>query len=191
MSKLYGLVLSGGKSTRMGTDKGLIDYHGVPQQEYVSKLLLKVCNAVFLSINPEQEITAKNTIVDENVYEGPYNGILSAHHKFPEVAWLVVACDLPLLDIKALEQLIRERDTTKMVTAFATKESKLPEPLCAIWEIEGLRASEIFLNKGKSKSPRKFLLQRDVGLVYPENEEVLLNVNSKEAYEIVKLKIKK
>lgn len=191
MSKLYGLVLSGGKSTRMGTDKGLIDYHGVSQQEYVSKLLSKVCDAIFLSINPEQEITATNTIVDENIYDGPYNGILSAHHKFPEVAWLVVACDLPLLDVKALEQLITERDTTKMVTTFATKESKLPEPLCAIWEVEGLKVSKEFLNKGESKSPRKFLLQNDIALVFPENEEVLLNVNSKEAYEIAKLKIKK
>ncbi|MFT5737968.1 MAG: molybdopterin-guanine dinucleotide biosynthesis protein A, partial [Maribacter sp.] len=34
-AKIYGLVLAGGKSTRMGVDKGLITYHGLPQRDYL------------------------------------------------------------------------------------------------------------------------------------------------------------
>jgi len=193
MKKLYGLVLSGGKSTRMGADKGRIEYHGVPQQEYLYQLLEKFCDVVFLSIRSEQLGSTSSgikTILDNNKYQGPFNGILSAHHKFPEVTWLVIACDLPLLDSKAIAQLIKERDSTKIATTFSTKESKMPEPLCAIWEVEGLKKAKEFLNKGESKSPRKFLTQNNVVLVVPDNEDVLLNANSKEVYEIAKLKIK-
>ena len=38
---MNGLVLSGGQSSRMGTDKALIDYHGIPQYAYVYDLLLR------------------------------------------------------------------------------------------------------------------------------------------------------
>ncbi|NNE77041.1 MAG: NTP transferase domain-containing protein, partial [Pricia sp.] len=48
--KIYGLVLAGGKSSRMGKDKGLIPYHGMPQREYLYHLLGRVCDKTFLSI---------------------------------------------------------------------------------------------------------------------------------------------
>ena len=88
VDKIYGLVLSGGKSTRMGKDKGLITYHGVPQREYLYQLLEKVCERTFISIREEQasEVSsAVNTIVDEDVFKGPFDGILSAHNKYPGV----------------------------------------------------------------------------------------------------------
>jgi len=100
-AKIYGLVLSGGKSTRMGQDKGLITYHGIPQRDHLYKILDEVCDRTYLSIRKDQKeaIAAEfNTIVDRNEYRGPYNGLLSAHKAFPDVAWLVLACDLPLID---------------------------------------------------------------------------------------------
>jgi len=73
-AKLYGLVLSGGKSTRMGTDKGLIKYHGVPQREYLYDLLSQVCEETFISLREEQEAelpSRMQTIVDLNEFRGP------------------------------------------------------------------------------------------------------------------------
>ncbi|MDO1498953.1 NTP transferase domain-containing protein [Winogradskyella maritima] len=133
--KLYGLVLSGGKSTRMGNDKGLITYHQLPQREHLYHLLSKVCERTFLSIrsNQEEEISQHfETIIDQDEYRGPYNGLLSAHAAYPEVAWLVLACDLPLIDIKALQELVEGRNTQKIASAFANVDDPLPEPLCAI-----------------------------------------------------------
>ena len=109
IAKLYGLVLSGGKSTRMGTDKGLIEYHGVPQREYLYNLLSQVCENTFISLREEQKAEVPETmktIVDLNEFRGPYNGLLSAHKKYPDAAWLVLACDLPLMDLDALKELI-------------------------------------------------------------------------------------
>lgn len=191
-SKLYGLVLSGGKSTRMGTDKGLIPYHGIPQREYLYTLLQQVCEQTYMSIRPEQAAEFsddKNLVLDQNLYKGPYNGLLSAHAHNPDVAWLVLACDLPLMDRQALEELILNRDPKKNATAFATKESTLPEPLCAIWEPQGLKQSVAYMNSGVGSCPRKFLINSDVKLVFPKNEDVLLNANFKEDYEKVLLRL--
>lgn len=184
-AKLYGLVLSGGKSTRMGTDKGLIKYHGVPQREYLYDLLSQVCEQTFISLREEQETELPSdmqTIIDLNEFKGPYNGLLSAHKKYPEAAWLVLACDLPLMDLDALKELISQRDITKQATAFAVKENPLPEPLCAIWEPHAFADSLLYLEAGNGTCPRKFLINNDTKLVFPKNENVLLNANSEEEY---------
>ncbi|TLF40379.1 molybdenum cofactor guanylyltransferase [Maribacter aurantiacus] len=183
--KMYGLVLSGGKSTRMGQDKGLISYHGVPQREYLYRLLEDVCDKTFMSVRHDQQgdiPPTLNTILDKDEFRGPYNGLLSAHKEYPGVAWLVLACDLPLIDKESLMELIGKRDTKKMATAFAQRENPLPEPLCAIWEPEALRTSIAYLEAGNGTCPRKFLINNDVLLVFPKRPEVLLNANSQEEY---------
>ncbi|MCG2460399.1 NTP transferase domain-containing protein [Flavobacteriaceae bacterium F89] len=190
---LYGLVLAGGKSTRMGRDKGIINYHGIPQREYLYHLLSRVCDEVFLSLRSDQlqELKGKfKFIVDQDRYSGPYNGLLSAHHQFPQVAWLVLACDLPLMDLEGLKHLVAHRNLSKMATAFALKEKPLPEPLAAIWEPDGLEQSEIQFNNGSSTSLRKYLINSSVELVFPERKEILLNANSKDEYAKVLAKFK-
>jgi len=183
--KLYGLVLSGGKSSRMGKDKGQIAYHGIPQREHLYHLLNDVCEKTYISIRKEQQTEIRatfNTLLDQDRYKGPFNGLLSAHGQFPDVAWLVLACDLPLMDVISLRQLISERDPERVATAFAQKKNPLPEPLCAIWEPRALRSSMSNFKEGNGLYPRKFLMNSDVKLVFPKNPEVLLNANSETEY---------
>ncbi len=189
--ELLGLVLCGGKSTRMGEDKSIIEYHGMPQRNYVYKLLSKVCSRTYFSIREDQlsEIPDHALyIIDKNEYKGPYNGLLSAHAAHPEAAWLVLACDLPLMDAVSLQSLVAARNN-EVATAFATSESGLPEPLAAIWEPEGLARSVEFLTSGRVTCPRKFLIGQSPELVYPENDSILMNANSKEDYNEVFLRI--
>lgn len=189
---LFGLVLSGGKSSRMGQDKGLIAYHGMPQREYLYTILNSLCEHTFLSIRADQQKevgSSYKTIVDTNEFSGPYNGLLSAHQSYPEAAWLVLACDLPLMDIKGVQELIKQRDSSKMATTFADIKNPLPEPLCAIWEPRALRESIAYLESENSAGPRKFLINNDVKLVFPARPEVLLNANSKSDYEEAILKL--
>jgi len=93
-----------------------------------------------------------------------------------------LACDLPLMDLEALKELISHRDTTKQATAFALKDNPLPEPLCAIWEPHALQDSVSYLEAGNGTCPRKYLINHDTKLVFPKNESVLLNANSEEEY---------
>ncbi|WP_190808683.1 NTP transferase domain-containing protein [Flagellimonas sp. S3867] len=190
--KLYGLVLAGGKSTRMGSDKGLLKYHSVPQQEYLYNLLDEVCNTVYLSMRKDQENHLANNfkvIVDQNEYRGPFNGILSAHKAHPEAAWLVLACDLPLIDLSSLKRLVDGRNPEKLATSFATKKSGLPEPLITIWEPKGLAKAMTYLETVESSCPRKFLINSEITLTHPERDEILYNANSLEDYEFIKSKI--
>lgn len=190
--KIYGLVLSGGKSTRMGEDKGLITYHKLPQREHLYHLLNEVCDKTFLSIRKDQKSEISNSfdaIIDNDEFRGPYNGLLSAHKEHPDAAWLVLACDLPLMDKKALEELLEARNSDKIASAFADADDPLPEPLCAIWEPEALKQSVAYLEAGNGSCPRKFLINSDVNLVFPQQKEVLLNANSRAEYEEALLKI--
>lgn len=183
--KLFGLVLAGGKSTRMGKDKGLIAYHGRPQRDHLYDLLDQVCEQAFVSVRGDQVGDLPEgfeRIVDKDEFRGPYNGLLSAHRAHPGAAWLVLACDLPLLDLPSLKELVKARDPEVMATSFANVENPLPEPLCAIWEPRALEASIAYLQAGNGTCPRKFLINNEVKLVFPKNAHVLLNANSEEDY---------
>lgn len=184
-AQLYGLVLAGGKSTRMGHDKGLIDYHGLPQREYLYKLLEEICDSVYISVRKDQdsnELSAFKCIIDRDRYKGPFNGILSAHMEHPGVAWLVVACDMPLLNKQALSTLIAARSPGKDAVSYASKHRNVPEPLCAIWEPDGLVKAIEWLEEGRIRGPQKFLLEANVAMIAPEHDGVLMNANTPEAY---------
>jgi len=121
--------------------------------------------------------TAKSGPIDG----GPIIGIRSAMAAFPDVAWLVVACDLPFLSDQALEQLLAERDPTLMATAFRSTHDGLPEPLCALWEPACAAALSAPQRSGK-QCPRKFLINHPVKLLEPRDRRALDNINTPEEY---------
>ena len=137
-SPLFGLVLAGGASTRMGRDKAGLAYHGRSQLQWTFDLVAKVCDAAFVSVRPDQRDDALRAsfpqIVDLQPGIGPIAGISAALQQHPKAAWLVVACDLPFMTDAALLQLIEHRDPTRVATAYRSSHDRLPEPLCAIWE---------------------------------------------------------
>ena len=112
----------------MGSDKGLLDYHGVSQRDYLYKLLEEVFlsknNKVYLSIGKEQELT-QNTIVDAFVDLGPFGGICSAFQKDPNSAWLVIATDLPFVDKSVIELLVKHRNPSKIATTLKGKNQRI------------------------------------------------------------------
>lgn len=135
---LYGLLLSGGASTRMGQDKALLDRHGEPQLQATFRLLSGQVRSCFVSLRRDQlaEPTraALPGIVDRTEGAGPAAGLLAAHAAYPQAAWLVLACDLPQLQVSTLEALIRARDGIHAAIAYRSAVDGLPEPLCALWE---------------------------------------------------------
>ncbi|QDH79201.1 molybdenum cofactor guanylyltransferase [Echinicola soli] len=189
---LYGLVLAGGKSSRMGQDKGELQYYHTNHRSYLYHTLRELCPKTFISCRADQENiinSGLNHIVDEDQFKGPLNGILSAHHQHPNKAWLVVAVDLPHIHEESLRALVRQRQPQKNATVYATHESKLPEPLIGIWEPKGLIEAKKFMNESGKSCPRKFLMNSDVHLIYPENDLELFNANFPEDYEMAKSRI--
>ena len=161
---MKGLILCGGHSTRMQQDKSTIAYHGMPQWQYLYTLLQSLVPEVYLSCRADQQPAFSDhipVITDSIAGAGPAAGLLSAHTAFPDTAWLVLACDLPLISLQSLSFLVHARQPEKDATAFLSPFNNSPEPLIAIWEPTGLQLLKRSVEAGKS-CPRKALLQGDV-----------------------------
>jgi len=182
---IYALVLAGGRSTRMQRDKAALSYHGRTQLEWAVSLLQPHAQRVFVSVRPDQisdPVRARfDQIVDTQENLGPIAGIMAAQAKHPQVAWLVLACDLPFLDNATLTHLIASRQPQRLATAYRSNHDGLPEPLCAIYEPTSREALLAHVAKGKD-CPRKFLINSDVQLVDQPNQQALDNVNTPHEY---------
>ncbi|MEK6624769.1 MAG: molybdopterin-guanine dinucleotide biosynthesis protein MobB, partial [Bdellovibrionota bacterium] len=188
---LYGLVLAGGKSSRMGQDKGALQYHGQSQGQYLYKLLAQYCTKTFVSCRNDQESSSHlrelPQIHDRVIDMGPAGGILSAMLTYPEARWLVMACDLPLVDDHHIQHLILNSHPLSLVSGHVDLEG-LPEPLSAIYRPEFKHKLFHFFGLG-IQCPRKMLLN---SLFHPlNNPDVgkLLNANTPEDYADVLQKI--
>ena len=184
-SILNGFVLAGGKSKRMGRDKSSIQWHGKEQQYYMADLLKPFCNKVYISHRQGQEAqTDRNykTLIDTYTGIGPYGAILSAFRFQPDAAWLVVACDLPLLDADILKYLLTNRNMNAMATTFQSPHDGLPEPLITIWESKSQEVLLSYLSNGYT-CPRKVLIKSDdVHILQPPHSNALMNVNTPEDF---------
>jgi len=180
--QLNGLVLAGGKSVRMGQDKGSTSWHGKEQRYHMADLLTTFCENIFISCRPEQqpEISSDyETLPDTVIEAGPYGAILSAFEQRQDVAWLVIACDLPLMDKDTIAYLIANRNSETLATTFESPHDGLPEPLITIWEPQSYAVLRSFRQEGYS-CPRKVLINSAPTILKPQNPAALMNVNTPE-----------
>jgi molybdopterin-guanine dinucleotide biosynthesis protein A len=185
---LNGLVLAGGQSVRMGYDKGTVNWHGKEQRYHVADLLKTYCDEVFISCRKEQKqeiSTAYNTLEDTFTGLGPFGALLSAFREKPDSAWLVIACDLPLLDANTLNHLLANRNQSSIATAYQNSYDGFPEPLITIWEPKSYPVLLAYLAQGYS-CPRKVLINSDITLLKAPDTNALTNVNTPEDAEKIK-----
>jgi molybdopterin-guanine dinucleotide biosynthesis protein A len=182
---LYGLVLTGGRSSRMGEDKAALRVGGRTQLEQAMTLLAPHVARAFVSVRKDQRADPLRAgfeqIEDTREGLGPIAGIVAAQERYPESAWLVLACDLPLLDAATLEFLLRARAPERLATAFRSSRDQLPEPLCAVYEPKSRAALATYVARGQH-CPRKFLMSANVHLIDEPNPRALDNANTPEEY---------
>jgi len=178
---IYGLVLTGGKSSRMGHDKALLDHLGKSQLAHSVDLLSSCVDKVFVSTRPDQtEEGARSQypqIVDRYDNMGPVAGILSALLEYPDVDWLVVACDLPNIDADTILHLVEQRDDEYPFIAYTSSFDGLPEPLCAVYRSGCAEIVQRFVDDGVI-CPRKILIRSATRLLDQPNPRALDNVNT-------------
>ncbi|HXW75755.1 MAG TPA: NTP transferase domain-containing protein [Steroidobacteraceae bacterium] len=184
---LYGLVLAGGRSTRMGRDKATLTYAGRTQLERAMTLLAPHVIRAYVSVRADQRSEPLRArfpqITDAHPNLGPIAGLLAAQVQHPEAAWLLLACDLPLLDAATLRHLVRARAPQRAATAFRSSHDGLPEPLCAIYEPHSREPLRAFVAAGRD-CPRRFLLSADTELIDEPNPAALDNVNTPDEYRL-------
>ncbi len=180
-TKVFGLILAGGRSSRMGYDKSKIEYHHKPQIVFINDLLLNHCEKVFLSTNKENSETSLiiDSLPDLFELKSPLNGILTAFNHHVKNAWLTIPCDMPLIDNSLILYLLQSRNKEKVATCFIDSDNQFPDPLFAIWEPKAALLLSDYYRKG-GISPRKFLMNNDVAIIKSPDPQKLININTPE-----------
>jgi len=180
--ELFALVLAGGRSRRFGSDKAAFEVGGRTLLARTVELLQPILANVFVSVRADQTDDALRNafplIVDDEPGLGPAGGLLAAHRQHDDVAWLVVACDMPGLDERTVRNLVQSRDARRAATAFRSPVDGIVEPLCAIYEPATLARFARREQAGQGLSPRDLLAGSDVEFVELADAAALANVNT-------------
>ena len=188
---IIGVVLCGGKSSRMGSDKGLM----ITQETYWAKeaaAKLKFLHSdIYFSVNEMQVepyaafVERKYLIIDNEALNtgGPLKGLLSAHECFPGSNILLLACDMPLMKTEVLEFLWQQYQQTEY-DAYVFGEPGCSEPLAAIYRGNALAFVYEELQSGRLQY---FSMQHVLQLLHTKYysipaqwKDAFLNVNSVE-----------
>lgn len=171
------LILTGGLSERMGRDKALIERpDGTRQIDHITALAKAVSGNVFLSARDgDARGTGLPVIPDLEPGSGPLGALASACAAHPGT-WLVIGCDLYLLDESTLRFLIDHHDPTNGATAFRNRIDGRPEPLCAIYEESSISKAAGFSRD--TRCARKFLESLDPGILDLPQPAALDNANT-------------
>lgn len=162
MPELTGVILCGGQSSRMGSDKGLLMIDGIPWAERAQKLLAAVCRRTVYSIRHDQQqayaaaIPGASFVTDNDNCKdiGPLGGLLSVHEQFPTSDILLLACDMIFVAPGDLQQLIQ---STGRIRAYRAGE--FFEPLCAYYSAAALaKISTLYREKKNFISLQKVML---------------------------------
>lgn len=184
------MVLSGGASSRMGRDKGLLKNEGLFWAERIERLLRPYVSRVVFSLNPNQEDAYRRIpgeieiIGDRTPVRGPLNGILSVHRRYSELDLLVVAVDLQNLQTVVLDRLLKHYASNPAADflVFRGPGGRL-EPLCAIYRARGLArlSPEKIAASGNYRLSSLFTTSESLILELPADLEIFLrNFNTPE-----------
>lgn len=186
MSSMYGLVVCGGKSTRMGTDKSMLNYHGQPQRYYLYEMLSELCERTFISCNMQQAATIPDkyaVIIDDEQYGdiGPMVALLTAFDKYPDASFLVVGCDYPHLQKEELKRLLEVSLQYKKSTALYNIEGKSIEPLISVYQLDII--SQLKRNFIQNKQSLRALLEDvNVYIIEPLNYMSIISIDNLQQY---------
>ena len=183
---LIGVVACGGKSTRMGNDKSLLEYHGMPQWSYIYKLMQPFCEEVVVSCSKSQIGFYPSTvkcIADKEEYFniGPMACLLSTHDDYPIHDFLLIGCDYPFLDLQHVKQLFERRNENNMALSFFNRTNNIYEPLLAIYKNECM---ELIKNRFQNQEYSLRHLLEDISAmkVDPDSEKIIQSVDDKQAF---------
>lgn len=185
--EITGIILAGGKSSRMGTDKGLQLLSGKPMISYGIELLSPFCKEILISSSSDgYHSFGCKVVADVHPGIGPMGGIYSALIQSKTSFSFVLSCDLPFVSKELVSFIIRNSEGFKVAVPWFG--SQHYEPLCGMYHSEVVADIERFIRKGNYKLPDMFaevpvnkLSMNEKLSFYSEN--LFMNVNSKQELE--------
>jgi len=142
--QLLGVILCGGESKRMGSDKGLTPIHNtIWALAMADKLSFLECPVVF-SVNKNQFITYSAFISPADLVEdnydtsGPTRGLLTVHNRFPDKDIFLLSCDMLELDEFTIRQMLGVYQEESDYDYYAYQDKEYAQPFCGIYTSRGL-----------------------------------------------------
>ena len=174
------LILRGGQSSRMGSDKPSLSLWGETLLDRQVNLAHSITPDVFLSVafSDKGKGHPVPAIPDLEESPGPLGGLQSAFAQDPDSSWLLIACDLPRLSQRDLIRLLDTREGTD-VSCFLNPIDGVPEPLAALYHPSAAPKLEAYF-QGKNRCARRFLQGLCRNEVKPLDPQALLNLNCPE-----------
>ena len=192
---MTGVILCGGQSTRMGTDKGLISCpEGIWARAAFNKMTA-LHLPVVISINPSQHddysrfFSAAELITDDQSLSlaGPLLALLSVHRRIPAEDLLVLACDMPMIQPLQLQTLITVYRQDSSFEAYVYAGDGVFEPLCGLYTARGL---SVLLDAHSKGAVRKFSMKASLDRIetlsvpIPDGQrDCFQNINSRAGLE--------
>ncbi len=181
--KVTGIILAGGKSSRMGADKGLQELCGKPLIYYAIQSLSELCSTIIISTSSDAyQSFGYKTVADEIPGIGPMGGIYSALKQSKTEKNLVLSCDLPFASVELITFILKNSEGCQVAVPWQGNQHY--EPLCGFYHLSILDQMQDFIQNGNYKLPDLFeeisinRLVINSGLdCYKDN--LFLNVNSK------------
>ena len=159
---MIGVVLCGGKSSRMGTDKGLLTEGNKTWSQIAMEKLSSLSLHSIVSINSSQRNTYSSffpgdlLVLDKDEFDvkGPLLGLLSVYDQFAEDDLLILGCDLPKMEVNVLHSLLDEYKQFPHFDSYIFSNDIHSEPLCGIYTSAGLKKISNAVSEGKLRSNR-------------------------------------
>jgi molybdenum cofactor guanylyltransferase len=134
-----GIVLCGGRSSRMGQPKAWLDFHGEPLLSRIVRILSEqlspiiVVAAVGQSLPPVNAIAAYDETPDRGPLHGLWAGLKCAEQQAESV--YVTACDVPLLQPSFVKFIV---DSLGLQDAAVPLVGGVPQPLAAAYRVDSI-----------------------------------------------------
>ncbi|NJX14189.1 molybdenum cofactor guanylyltransferase [Tamlana crocina] len=126
-NNITGIILAGGKSSRMGTDKGLLLFNDKPfVQQSIDALSPLVSEIIIVSDRTDYDRFGFKRIKDEVKDAGPVSGIHSGLKASTTTFNLVLSCDIPLITTKILRKLIEHADGKSEIIQIESNGKSMP-----------------------------------------------------------------
>jgi molybdopterin-guanine dinucleotide biosynthesis protein A len=177
---MLGVILCGGKSTRMGSDKGLLKLENKTWAQTAVDKLATLQIPIKLSINKNQYndyaavFSPSDLITDDETLQlgGPLAGTLSAHLQNPDEDIFILGCDMLLMEPFLLKELLQSYQSDPLADAFVFTNDGEPEPLCSIYKVSGLAAVlAMYHSQQLTKHSMKFMLYHIKMFTIPITED--------------------
>jgi len=186
---LGAVVLAGGRSSRMGADKGTLDFCGVRMIDHVTRSLGALTDRVVVVARSRDQLGNVDAAVieDDEPYAGPLCALVAGLRATGAERCVVVACDMPFLNAALLERLVAlpgEHDDAAIPTTSAG-----PEPLHAVYRdcaiepmLSAVASGERSLRGALDRLQVRWMPETEWRPIDPEGRS-FLNVNTPEELE--------